>query len=176
MATLNIRIDDKLKEQAYQVLEELGVSPSESIRQMLQYIATNKRLPIKVSISGYDNYESTKDIWNEYLKTRNVLQTLVKKLKQDNILNENDVKDLFLIIDELIRCLNLNAVKLIEFKEWSDICSRLQKLGYILKFQGLTTNESTDRKYQDDSVEELKSTFYLIEQDALELMINTRDL
>ena len=37
MASINIRIDDELKVRAYRELEKLGVTPSELMRQALQY-------------------------------------------------------------------------------------------------------------------------------------------
>lgn len=47
MATLNVRLDDSLKQQTYAILERLNISPSEAIRLYFQYITENKRLPIK---------------------------------------------------------------------------------------------------------------------------------
>ncbi|QLB44817.1 type II toxin-antitoxin system RelB/DinJ family antitoxin [Mannheimia pernigra] len=47
MATLNVRLDDKLKQQAYAVLADLNISPSEAIRLYFQYITDNRRLPVK---------------------------------------------------------------------------------------------------------------------------------
>ncbi|WP_369012138.1 type II toxin-antitoxin system RelB/DinJ family antitoxin [Erwinia pyrifoliae] len=47
MATLNVRLDDKLKSKAYAVLDELDVSPTEAVRLLFQYIAENERLPLK---------------------------------------------------------------------------------------------------------------------------------
>lgn len=39
MASINVRIDDELKARAYRELEKLGVTPSELMRQALQYVA-----------------------------------------------------------------------------------------------------------------------------------------
>lgn len=39
MASINIRVDDALKERAYSVLAQLGLSPSDAMRQFLAYIA-----------------------------------------------------------------------------------------------------------------------------------------
>ena len=39
MASINIRVDDALKERAYSVLAQLGLSPSDAMRQLLAYIA-----------------------------------------------------------------------------------------------------------------------------------------
>ena len=47
MASINIRIDDELKARAYQELERLGVTPSELVRQALQYVAERGQLPFR---------------------------------------------------------------------------------------------------------------------------------
>ena len=47
MAKINIRIDDNLKAKSYAALEELGVSPSDVLRQTLEYVAQNNRLPFQ---------------------------------------------------------------------------------------------------------------------------------
>lgn len=39
MASINVRVDDDLKNRAYRELERLGVTPSELMRQALQYVA-----------------------------------------------------------------------------------------------------------------------------------------
>lgn len=50
MATLNVRLDDNLKQQAYAVLADLNVSPSDAVRLLFQYIADNRSLPIKQTV------------------------------------------------------------------------------------------------------------------------------
>lgn len=47
MGTINIRIDNDLKAQSYAALEKLGVTPSELLRQTLEYVAQNDKLPFK---------------------------------------------------------------------------------------------------------------------------------
>lgn len=47
MGHLNIRIDDELKSRSFSVLEKLGMTPSELLRQTLEYVATNERLPFR---------------------------------------------------------------------------------------------------------------------------------
>ena len=47
MASINIRIDDELKDRADRELEKLGVTPSELMRQTLQYVAERGRLPFR---------------------------------------------------------------------------------------------------------------------------------
>lgn len=50
MATLNVRLDDNLKQQAYAVLADLNITPSEAIRLYFQYITDNRSLPIKQAV------------------------------------------------------------------------------------------------------------------------------
>lgn len=47
MASINVRIDDELKARAYRELEKLGVTPSELMRQALQYVADRGQLPFR---------------------------------------------------------------------------------------------------------------------------------
>lgn len=47
MASINVRIDDELKARAYRELEKLGVTPSELMRQALQYVAESGQLPFR---------------------------------------------------------------------------------------------------------------------------------
>ncbi|QKV16436.1 type II toxin-antitoxin system RelB/DinJ family antitoxin [Escherichia coli] len=47
MATLNVRPDDKLKNEAYAVLEKLNITPTEAVRLLFQYVAENGRMPVK---------------------------------------------------------------------------------------------------------------------------------
>ncbi|EMX0438629.1 type II toxin-antitoxin system RelB/DinJ family antitoxin [Salmonella enterica] len=47
MATLNVRLDDKLKNEAYAVLEKLNITPTEAVRLLFQYVAKTGRMPVK---------------------------------------------------------------------------------------------------------------------------------
>lgn len=56
MATLNVRLDDKLKNEAYAVLEKLNITPTEAVRLLFQYVAENGRTPVKtVTISDSED-------------------------------------------------------------------------------------------------------------------------
>lgn len=48
MVSINVRIDDDLKTRAYRELERLGVTPSELMRQALQYVAERGQLPFRL--------------------------------------------------------------------------------------------------------------------------------
>ena len=50
MASINIRIDDELKQRSFAALEKLGVTPSELLRQTLQYVAERGKLPFKAAL------------------------------------------------------------------------------------------------------------------------------
>lgn len=54
MGTINLRIDDELKARSYAVLERLGVTPSDLLRQTLEYVATQERLPFRTSVVTED--------------------------------------------------------------------------------------------------------------------------
>ncbi|WP_346833189.1 type II toxin-antitoxin system RelB/DinJ family antitoxin [Pseudomonas abietaniphila] len=47
MASINIRVDDDLKARAYRELDRLGVTPSDLMRQALQYVAERGQLPFR---------------------------------------------------------------------------------------------------------------------------------
>ena len=57
MATINIRIDDNLKTQSFAALEELGVTPSDVLRQTLEYVAVNHKLPFHSVLVNDDDLE-----------------------------------------------------------------------------------------------------------------------
>ncbi|QEO18809.1 type II toxin-antitoxin system RelB/DinJ family antitoxin [Acetobacter vaccinii] len=46
MASINLRIDSILKDQAYARLAELGVTPSDLIRQTFEYVVQTGKLPV----------------------------------------------------------------------------------------------------------------------------------
>ncbi|KAE9527813.1 type II toxin-antitoxin system RelB/DinJ family antitoxin [Testudinibacter aquarius] len=47
MATLNIRLDDQLKQDAYHALQKMNMTPTEAVRILFQYVAQNKKFPIQ---------------------------------------------------------------------------------------------------------------------------------
>ena len=55
MASINVRVDDDLKARAYSELEKLGVTPSELMRQALQYVAERGQLPFKPVLMTEDD-------------------------------------------------------------------------------------------------------------------------
>ncbi len=57
MSTITIRIEDDLKERSYAALEKLGVTPSELLRQTLQYVADQQKLPFKTMVVSEEDAE-----------------------------------------------------------------------------------------------------------------------
>ncbi len=57
MATINIRVEDDLKERAYAALDKLGVTPSDLLRQTLQYVADQQKLPFKTMVVSEEDAE-----------------------------------------------------------------------------------------------------------------------
>ncbi|STM44466.1 antitoxin of the RelE-RelB toxin-antitoxin system and transcriptional repressor of relBEF [Escherichia coli] len=55
--SINLRIDDELKARSYAALEKMGVTPSEALRLMLEYIADNERLPFKQTLLSDEDAE-----------------------------------------------------------------------------------------------------------------------
>jgi len=55
MASINIRIDDELKQRSFAELEKLGVTPSELLRQTLQYVAERGKLPFKTALISQED-------------------------------------------------------------------------------------------------------------------------
>lgn len=62
MATLNVRLDDELKQSTYAVLADLNISPSEAIRLYFQYISENRSLPIKQAVITDEDDELLKTV------------------------------------------------------------------------------------------------------------------
>ncbi|EER47686.1 bifunctional antitoxin/transcriptional repressor RelB [Actinobacillus minor NM305] len=74
MSNLNIRIDEVVKQQAFEAFDNLGISPSDAIRSFLAYVAETGRMPIKqiiVSDEDVELYELVKKRLNEPEKIKN---------------------------------------------------------------------------------------------------------
>lgn len=57
MASINLRIDDSLKKAAYDRLSELGVTPSDLIRQTFEYVVATGKLPVRRTVVSDDGLE-----------------------------------------------------------------------------------------------------------------------
>jgi RHH-type rel operon transcriptional repressor/antitoxin RelB len=57
MGTITIRIEDNLKSKAYQALDELNMTPSELLRQTLEYVAQHNKLPFKPVLLNDEDFD-----------------------------------------------------------------------------------------------------------------------
>lgn len=56
-ANINLKVDEDLKERAFAVLEKMGVTPTDVLRQTLEYIVEHQRLPVKVALISEEDAE-----------------------------------------------------------------------------------------------------------------------
>lgn len=71
MSTIQIRVDDELKKEAYQTFEKLNLSPSDALRLFLRYVAENEKLPfaeVSVMVSEDDEDADILAVVRERLK------------------------------------------------------------------------------------------------------------
>ncbi len=60
MSTIQVRIDDDLKKNAYQAFEKMNLTPSDALRLFLRYVAENQKLPFaEVSVMVADTDDDT---------------------------------------------------------------------------------------------------------------------
>ncbi|MBL6985328.1 MAG: type II toxin-antitoxin system RelB/DinJ family antitoxin [Candidatus Thioglobus sp.] len=79
MGTINIRIDDELKARSFASLEKLDITPSELLRQTLEYVAQNGKLPFKPVLMTDEDAELIA-IVKERLKNPQVLKVSLDDL------------------------------------------------------------------------------------------------
>ncbi|MFB9997813.1 Antitoxin RelB [Providencia rustigianii] len=71
MTTIQIRVDEQLKKEAFQAFEKLNLSPSDALRLFLRYVAENKKLPfteVSVVVSESDADDEILAVVRERLK------------------------------------------------------------------------------------------------------------
>lgn len=54
MATINIRVDDTLKQQAFGVIERFGMTPSQAFKMFLTQIAQTGTIPLSLDYQALD--------------------------------------------------------------------------------------------------------------------------
>ncbi|PHM47845.1 type II toxin-antitoxin system RelB/DinJ family antitoxin [Xenorhabdus miraniensis] len=71
MSTIQIRVDEELKKNAYRAFDKLNLSPSDAMRLFLRYVAENEKLPfaeVSVMVSEHDEDEDILEVVRERLK------------------------------------------------------------------------------------------------------------
>ena len=79
MGTINIRVDDELKTRSFAALEDMGITPSELLRQTLEYVAENHRLPFKPVLLTEEDAELLETV-RERLKDPQVVKVSLDDL------------------------------------------------------------------------------------------------
>ncbi|PVZ84752.1 type II toxin-antitoxin system antitoxin, RelB/DinJ family [Serratia sp. S1B] len=72
MSTIQIRVDEELKRNAYYVFEKLNLSPSDALRLFLRYVAEHEKLPfaeVSVIVGEQDEDADILAVVRERLKT-----------------------------------------------------------------------------------------------------------
>ncbi len=175
MATLNIRLDDELKKEAFEVLEHYQISPSEFIRNIFRYVATEKRLPVKLVAFDQDNYAATIDLWRTYEKLRNVTLAAIDLLKQEKTIGQSSLAEIYASVDEFIQCSNEVVTQLTFAKQWADVASKLQAFIYQVKYQAMSSRHGSEYvMYSSEAVKEIGLVFYGIDREAHELLLHSR--
>ncbi len=177
MATLNIRLDDQLKKDAFEVLDELAISPSEFVRAVFRYVADERRLPVKLLSFDQDNYEATVSLWGEYGKFRLVTLEVIDQLKLNKTIVQERLNEIFALLDRFTACSTERIAQLTRAQEWSLLTSRLQQFAYNLKSQSLASRQGSEFvMYSSEAIKVFGQEFFEIDRDAHELMLHSRYL
>lgn len=71
MSTIQVRIDDDLKKNAYQAFEKMNLTPSDALRLFLRYVAENQKLPfaeVSVMVADTDDDADILEVVRDRLK------------------------------------------------------------------------------------------------------------
>lgn len=77
MGTINIRIDDKLKEQAEDILAELGLNMTSAITIFLKAVVRNNGIPFTLEIPSKETSKAIKEV-------EDISSGKIKKKKYNN--------------------------------------------------------------------------------------------
>lgn len=57
MANVNIRIEDKLRDEVHEYFSSVGITPSEAIRGLYEYVKTRRKMPFRQEILSDEDAE-----------------------------------------------------------------------------------------------------------------------
>jgi addiction module RelB/DinJ family antitoxin len=77
-ATVQFRMNSAIKDGAYLVLRDMGISPSEAMRVFLTQVYKTRTLPLVVAADGVDEGENMEADYTQWLRER--LTNTIKKL------------------------------------------------------------------------------------------------
>ena len=88
MATINIRLDDKLKEDAEVVLSEIGLSMTNAITLYLKAVVRTNSIPFSLEVANRKTIKAFKEV-DKITKSKNTKKyTNTNELKRDLKLNQ----------------------------------------------------------------------------------------
>lgn len=64
MSTVNIRIDDKLKDEVHGYFEQAGIKPSDAVRGLYEYVRTHRALPFRNEILSDEDFQLLQEARN----------------------------------------------------------------------------------------------------------------
>lgn len=62
MTTINIRVDEKLKKQAEEIFEEIGLGMTSALTIFLKAVVRNNGIPFSLEIPNKDTIEAFKEV------------------------------------------------------------------------------------------------------------------
>lgn len=84
MAQINVRIDDKLKEESKEIFDGLGIDLTTGIKIFLTKVVREKGIPFDMTVKN-DNLEQALDDMNKGdYKTFNTVKELMQDLNDEN--------------------------------------------------------------------------------------------
>jgi RHH-type rel operon transcriptional repressor/antitoxin RelB len=89
MSTISIRVDEKLKHDAYQALQQLQITPSELLRQTLEYVAQHRKLPFKPVLLNEEDQALLQTVRERLQNPQPIAVSLDEPKKQLNNGNPN---------------------------------------------------------------------------------------
>ena len=88
MATINIRLDDKLKEEAEVVLSEIGLSMTNAITLYLKAVVRTNSIPFSLEVPNRKTIKAFKEIDKITFSKKTKKYTNTIELKKDLKLNQ----------------------------------------------------------------------------------------
>jgi RHH-type rel operon transcriptional repressor/antitoxin RelB len=67
-ATIGIRVDEELKNEASAAFEDMGMTMSMAVELFLKYVADNKKLPFSTAAQEHQDYEKAGEIWRMFVE------------------------------------------------------------------------------------------------------------
>ncbi|EDZ3589426.1 type II toxin-antitoxin system RelB/DinJ family antitoxin [Salmonella enterica subsp. enterica] len=90
MATINARIDDETKVQADRVLKRIGISHTQAISALYQYIADCGRLPFQIITQVKTPADIQKELFSQLKRSHYLLNILIDKIEKNENLNDKE--------------------------------------------------------------------------------------